>query len=331
MSFEELLKINNHLLGNLKKIYKQEKHATLRDFIKASFKEWESVYYFSASKPIFRISRKWEEVLLADEVEKIELLATPEDISSIHNLLKDDKKVEKAMKNTQSIKQILGDLYKTGKFETINGKPYIIYDIETTFTSEDITTHKFILGYYILSNDKKQGNFRYIGPEDLKKFVTMMLEFDGYIIWYNNISFDNPVSAYNVGLGEQEIKILNNKTLDVFAFLRNTTGKRMGLNKVSSALVGIWKTLESWAQGDQLLKKYEETWDISYFNTFKDYCKNDVKITMLVLFYLLNFQKLHIDEEEITYDLQDFLEQSTRLKSDKSQPNQQPSVSMFDA
>jgi hypothetical protein len=37
-----------------------------------------------------------------------------------------------------------------------------------------------------------------IMKENLEEFVQKMLNFDGYIIGYNQIYFDNPVSVYNV-------------------------------------------------------------------------------------------------------------------------------------
>lgn len=41
------------------------------------------------------------------------------------------------------------------------------------------------------------------------------------------------------------INTLNKKSLDIFTFLYHSTGKKIGLNKVSSALVGVGKTLDS--------------------------------------------------------------------------------------
>jgi len=41
--------------------------------------------------------------------------------------------------------------------------------------------------------------YEYIDQEGLKKFVEKMVNFDGYIVGYNNIGFDNPVCIYNMG------------------------------------------------------------------------------------------------------------------------------------
>jgi hypothetical protein len=40
--------------------------------------------------------------------------------------------------------------------------------------------------------------YRAIMKENLKDFVDEMLLFDGYIVGFNQIRFDNPVSARNV-------------------------------------------------------------------------------------------------------------------------------------
>jgi hypothetical protein len=53
------------------------------------------------------------------------------------------------------------------------------------------------------------------------------------------------VSVYTVGGGEDDIKKLNEKSIDLFLFVRAMTGKRLGLNKIAEALVNVSKTLSS--------------------------------------------------------------------------------------
>lgn len=43
---------------------------------------------------------------------------------------------------------------------------------------------------------------------------------------------------------------------------------------------------------------------------FKKYCKNDVRMTMLIFLYFMHFKKLFIEGEEITFTLQDLVEKS---------------------
>jgi hypothetical protein len=67
--------------------------------------------------------------------------------------------------------------------------------------------------------------YKYIGKEDLDEFVQMMIDFDGYIIGYNNIWFDNPVCIYNSTKNQHDIDILNNKTIDLFVFFQDDREK----------------------------------------------------------------------------------------------------------
>lgn len=41
-------------------------------------------------------------------------------------------------------------------------------------------------------------SYKYIDPSKLKEFVEYMVNFDGYIVGFNNIAFDNPVCIYNL-------------------------------------------------------------------------------------------------------------------------------------
>lgn len=53
------------------------------------------------------------------------------------------------------------------------------------------------------------------------------------------------VSVYNVEGSEDDIKKLDEKTIDLFLFVQALTGKRLGLNKIAEALVNVSKTLTS--------------------------------------------------------------------------------------
>jgi len=48
-----------------------------------------------------------------------------------------------------------------------------------------------------------------------------------------------------VGGTEEDIQKINEKSIDLFLFVRAMTGKRIGLNKIAEALVSISKTLGS--------------------------------------------------------------------------------------
>jgi len=150
-------------------------------------------------------------------------------------------------------------------------------------------------------------DYKYIGQYDLQSFAQKLLDFDGYIIWFNSFAFDNPITMKQWWFGEEELKIINKKSLDIFYFIRNITGKRIGLNKISEAFVWIQKTLESGTEGEVLRKKYKDTGDEKFLNEFKQYCKNDVRMTAFVLLYLLHFKKVFIEGEEKTFEIKDFV------------------------
>lgn len=49
------------------------------------------------------------------------------------------------MKGNQSIKNTLEDEFDNGDRRTFLDKPYLVYDIETTWTSNDLKSQKFVL------------------------------------------------------------------------------------------------------------------------------------------------------------------------------------------
>ncbi|HCB51427.1 TPA: hypothetical protein DEP21_02520 [Patescibacteria group bacterium] len=120
----------------------------------------------------------------------------------------------------------------------------MVYDIETTI-ADDPKNAEFLLGYAMYPIEDNKMHYEYISQENLPDFVQKMLDFNGYIIGYNNIRFDNPVCIHNTTKKQEDIDTINEKTIDLFVFLYSLTRKRLGLNKVANALVGIQKTLES--------------------------------------------------------------------------------------
>ena len=51
--------------------------------------------------------------------------------------------------------------------------------------------------------------------------------------------------------------------------------------------------------------------DLEALEEFKKYCKNDVRMTMLIFLYFMHYKKLFIEGEEITFTLED-LEMKSR-------------------
>lgn len=314
-SIEEIKNVKNDFIPHLYNIIKREKCQWINDLVKVIFKEWNKMYYFDRWDPFFKIAKKWENLELSDEIDKIQLTVPMNDKSKLQDLLKHYIMKKERQVWQKTIEEILFDEFKAGTFNTINWKQYIVYDIETTvWVWENLDTFKFLLAYSMTPWDQKM-DYEYIDIEWLQNFAKKLVDFDGYVIWFNSFAFDNPITIKQWGLSEKELWILNKKSLDIFYFIWNLSGRRIWLNKLSEALIWIQKTLTSWAEWEVLRQEYQKTWDTKYLEEFKKYCKNDVRMTAFVLLYLLHFKKIFIDDKEITFSLEDFV----RLAKPKSE------------
>jgi len=306
-SIEEIKNVKNDFIPHLYNIIKREKCQWINDLVKVIFKEWNKMYYFDRWDPFFKIAKKWENLELSDEIDKIQLTVPMNDKSKLQDLLKHYIMKKERQVWQKTIEEILFDEFKAGTFNTINWKQYIVYDIETTvWVWENLDTFKFLLAYSMTPWDQKM-DYEYIDIEWLQNFAKKLVDFDGYVIWFNSFAFDNPITIKQWGLSEKELWILNKKSLDIFYFIWNLSGRRIWLNKLSEALIWIQKTLTSWAEWEVLRQEYQKTWDTKYLEEFKKYCKNDVRMTAFVLLYLLHFKKIFIDDKEITFTLEDFV------------------------
>ena len=77
---------------------------------------------------------------------------------------------------------------------------------------------------------------------------------------------------------------------------------------MASALVGIKKTLSSGLEGEKLLRQYKQTGDQKLLQKVKNYCKNDVRMTLGLLLYFLEFGKFSLDGKDYTFDVDKLLE-----------------------
>lgn len=308
LSLEELCNVWNKFFTNLRQLYKSQKYVFFKEFLKDCFREWTDIYYFESNQPTFKITKKDNLIFFYDEKEKIELEVTEDEINKMHTILKDDKKLWKITENKTIIEELFED-FTLGKLNDICSTPYLVYDIETVWDLNNLKNMKFILWYSVISSDshKDTVKYKYVSEESLKKYVDYMLNFDWYIIWYNNIYFDNPVVCYNLWYWADIIQKLNEKSIDLFVFLRNITGKRYSLDKVSRSLVSIWKTLSSGKEAWDFLTQYAQTKDPALLAKVKSYCRNDVKMTLWVLLYLLKNQKVYLDSEYIDFKIEDLI------------------------
>ena len=103
----------------------------------------------------------------------------------------------------------------------------------------------------------------------------------------------------------------------------------MWLNKVSDSLVWVKKTLDSWADVESLWKERKSSNDNKILKKIQEYCKNDVRMTALVLLYLLHFQKVDMDNEDYTFNTQRFIELSKPSEKKLSETNIISNNSLF--
>ncbi len=316
-TMEELTTIQNNLIPHLYTVIQREKCQWVNDFFKVVFRNWHEVMYFDRGNPLLNIQHIDNDIYITDEVDNIQIQIPADDKSSLNRLM--IRYISKKQRQIwqRTIEQILMDTFVEWKFYSALWKPYIVYDIETALISWEVNEKNFPEYYLWFSMEEVEaGKMEYscIMMENLKDFVQKLIDFDGYIIWYNQIYFDNPVSVYNVWLTNSEVKILNEKSLDLYVFFQQLTWRRMWLNKVSDSLVWVSKTLDSWADVESLWKQRKETDDKKILKKIQEYCKNDVRMTALVLMYLLHFKKVDIDNEEYTFDIDKFLELSRPME-----------------
>ncbi|MCX6823943.1 MAG: ribonuclease H-like domain-containing protein [candidate division SR1 bacterium] len=309
-TLDELKTVQNTFISNFYSILKREHCQMASDLFKKIFREGNEIYYMTRGDFTFRFQNNNEEYTLMDEKQKIQVVLDEQGKRDFQSMVKNYILKKEKITGQKTIEQILLDEFHTGKYSTIGGKNYMVYDIETDTNIQNLKETKFLLAYAMYPTGGNKMTYEYVDQEGLKAFVQKMLDFDGYIVGFNSIAFDNMVSVYNVGGSDEDIKKLDEKTIDLFLFVRAMTGKRLGLNKIAEALVNVSKTLTSGAEGEVLYKKYIEENDLDALEEFKRYCKNDVRMTMLVFLYLMHFKKLFIEGDEITFTLEDLVNQS---------------------
>ena len=309
-TLDELKTVQNTFISNFYGVLKKEHCMMASDLFKKIFREWNEIYYMYRGDFTFRFQNNNEEYVLMDEKEKVQVILDEQGKREFQGMVKNYILKKEKTNGQKSIEQILLDEFHTGKYSTIWWKNYMVYDIETDTNIENLKETKFLLAYAMHPTAGNKMTYEYISQEWLKDFVQKMLDFDWYIVGFNSIAFDNMVSVYNVEWSDDDIKKVNEKSIDLFLFVQAMTGKRLGLNKIAEALVNVSKTLTSWAEWEVLYKKYIEENDVEALEAFKRSCTNDVRMTMLIFLYFMHFKKLFIEGEEITFTLEDLEKQS---------------------
>ena len=313
LSLDEIQKIRTTFLSDIKKIYEKEGFLYFKQFIKKINDDIiDEIIYFSSAEPYFRIILKENNLEIINEKEAIRLKLDDETINKLHNILK--KKIDNSGK--KNIANSLEERFLNSNMKEIFWKHFLVYDIETIWNIQNLKETKFMVGYVIDSKDFEKWEspkYKYISAKNLDKFVKYLLEYDGYIVWYNNVWFDNPVIVYNSSLEDKEdaIKKINEKSLDLFWVYSKIFWKKIGLDSVASHIVWVSKTLSSWAEWSQLLKQYEENNDTKALNKVKNYCKNDVKMTLTILLYLIFIWTISYQENDINIDFEQIIKYGT--------------------
>lgn len=257
-SLEEIKKVKNNFIPHLYSIIKKEKCQWINDLVKFIFREWDEIYYFDKWEIFFKIAKTgkdWETLELSDEIEKIQVSLPMNDKSWLQRLIIEYITKKERQLWQKTIEEILFDAFRTWNYNTINGKPYLVYDIETTiWVWNNLDSYKFLLAYSMTPWEWKM-DYEYIWIDDLQTFAKKLVDFDWYIIWFNSFAFDNPITILQWWFTESDLQKINEKSLDIFYFLWNLTGKRIWLNKISESLIWIQKTLTSWAWVNDAIAK----------------------------------------------------------------------------
>lgn len=329
-TLEQLATIQNNLIPHLHSVILREKCQWVNDFFKIAFHEWNEIVYFDRWNPLITINLIDNQIYIADESDNIQIQIPLNDKSELNRLM--IRYISKKQRQTwqKTVEQILMDAFIEWNFYSILNKPYLVYDIETALISWEVSSAnypEYYLWYSMEEIEPWKMQYSCIMKENLKDFVQKMLDFDWYIIWFNQIYFDNPVSVFNAWLWNNELNIINEKSLDLYVFFQQLTGKRMWLNKISDALVWVKKTLDSGADVEWLRKERKSSNDNKILKKIQEYCKNDVRMTALVLLYLLHFKKVDLDNEDFSFDIPQFIELSK--PTEKKAAPKQISKSLF--
>jgi len=146
----------------------------------------------------------------------------------------------------------------------------VIFDIETKNTFAEVGTRDpSLLDLSLVSiHDSETESITSYFEEDLGR-LWQILERADVLIGFNSDHFDIPIlNKYYPG------DLLNIKSLDLLVEIRNSLGRRIGLDAIAEATLGIRKS----GHGLQAI----EWWRSGEVDKLQKYCEQDVKITKSV-------------------------------------------------
>ena len=329
MSLDDLLLVQNTTFERLNKLCALHKHQFLKGLLRDMVQDTERVFFFEQNKPIFWFYPLPDGGLrLTDEKEHSELVLDADGVDRLHNLLKD----KQTMINSSKQKTVFEDLlmqFQEMHINTYMDKPFLVYDIETTFDGRG-GDQQFAIAYAIDSqvDHTQELVYQYIDRDWLPAFAQQLLDYPGWIVGFNQISFDNPITMQQGWFDQDALAAVQAKSLDPFQLVRGMCGRRMSLQAMATALLDVGKTLSSGAEGQELLDKWYHDGNSKALEKVKEYCRNDVEITLGVFLYMLRYQDIQIDGKHRTIDEKAWLTYgATTTEPDEQYTDQQ--VSLF--
>ena len=155
----------------------------------------------------------------------------------------------------------------------------IVLDLETKHTFREFAEHKK-LGISVVAIYDYRDNKGKVFTESEINQLFPILENSSYIIGFNSNSFDLPVlQAYYPG------DLTKFTTFDILEDVRSKIGRRLSLNDIISATLGVKKS----GHGLMAIEYYREgKWD-----ELKKYCLDDATLTKDLLEYGAKYQEIN--------------------------------------
>jgi DEAD/DEAH box helicase domain-containing protein len=177
----------------------------------------------------------------------------------------------------------------------------VVFDLETKHTFREFKEHKD-LGISVVAIYDYQNNFAKTFLEKEVNELFPILERSSYIIGYNINSFDIPVlQAYYPG------KMENFASFDLLEDIRAKIGRRLALNDLISATLGIKKS----GHGLMAIDLFKE----GKFDELASYCADDVKVTKDLFEYGIRTGEInYLDEngkQTVKVDWKKYLEEDS--------------------
>ena len=131
----ELMAHKTTFFSRFKAIMDRKRMPSAKQFLLALRKESSKTYFLTKSEPNIHIVFGDQDCRFFDDKEMLEIIVSYDQLDAFHTFIKDDKKIKRQDQNSKSQIAILTEHFQAGKYGTINGKPYLVYDIETTATA----------------------------------------------------------------------------------------------------------------------------------------------------------------------------------------------------